>query len=681
MPDITLTRITGPVRSLLDTAATNARIIFTLSGSDIEGDAVIPQARTEAALSEASDHVDIWASTTGDHGTSYAVSARYFDGTTGAVKTVPLGFAAVPGTGGPYPLATLLTSVRGEPIPQDVLAEIIALMAEANSAATNAATSASGAAASAAAADASAAIAALSDTLWRDSIADFEADTTLSYTAGPGLIEVAAGRIIGIEDQLYALKILASGTASPDYTTAGGVLAQLVTAPSLVPNYPTLMDAVAATVPWGSVHINVGSEQYFEATLPYTPTHEYQFTDQAGRVWVKAEYLRINDRMPLIVIPTGQSNNLGVSGGDGGDIGSQPMVFIYERHPVPPQTTGWKIGFKMSPDYPTGQTGNHFAYHFCARLARVTNRPICMIPYSIGGMDVAEWIPGGGGVSGATGTMWTNLQSAFAQALTVALPFRSDGATLTDLGLTTADYVLWHQGEENRDSTATYAANQDRNFKRDLGRAFNAFLNPASASSIAPPIIRDDTVIIMGDLPYGGTDGVDDRNPELYQFAAEVSNVSLAKIGWIPTVADGVHFDPNHIERIADLYFDQIGGRSVNHWDVDIADDALYEFRPSHEAGAYDIYETGASSNLRIQFSYRISAVGGQITAWSDLTGTNVQVFSGTDLTTLGNTTDLFMGISALSGRVQIRNRKGGTVHLRIFPSHRQPLPTYATAE
>lgn len=476
----------------------------------------------------------------------------------------------------------------------------------------------------------------------------------------------------------------ASGVHHPSKDDLRNALNSLVTVENTgIPSYASKAAAAAVTIPIFAGYALVDGQIYQRVDGTYTPTHEYQFTDQAGIRWVRQDHVRTTLRMPLIVLVSGQSNSLGVSGGNGGDISSQPDVWSYERHPTGSQTTGWKLGFKQSPDYPTGQGGNHYAYHFCARLARETNRPVCMVPYSIGGMDIAEWLPAGGGLATATGTMWTNLLSAWAQALTVPLPFRTDGATLTSLGLTRADYVLWHQGEENRDSTATYpSGDQGRQFKRDLIRVFNAFLNPASASSPADPLIYPGTQIIMGDLAYGGTDGADQRNAELYQVAAEVAGVKLARIGHIPT-SDGIHFAPGHIERIADYCYDQIGpGPSLTGWGVTIAAGGLYEWRPSHAAGAYNITESNGSSRLHFDFGYRVTSAGGQITTIAALPGTwQVQLQDNVDLTTLANTAADNVGISALSGRIQIRNRRSAALTFRITPLTRAPLPAYGAAE
>lgn len=500
---------------------------------------------------------------------------------------------------------------------------------------------------------------------------------TFAELAGlvPGDLAVGESvAVLELNGQLF--RRVASG-GDLNYTGTGGIRLAIVHGPA---QFDTFANAEAVTIAQG--YTLIADRIFQRVTAPYTPTHEFQLTDAGGATWVDQRFVRSNNRMPLVVLVSGQSNSLGVSGGNGGDIASQPDVWTYERHPVAPQTTGWKLGFKESPDYPTGQTGNHYAYHFCARLARETNRPVCMVPYSIGGQDIAEWLPGGGGLSGATGTMWDNLLSAWNQAKTVALPFRSDSATLADLGLTRADYVLWHQGEENRNATATYpTGNQGRQFKRDLIRVFGAWLNPASVSSAADPLIRPDTPILMGEIPYGATDGADDRNHELTQVACEVENVFLARIGHIPT-SDGIHFDPDHIERIADYKYDLIGSVPPTGWDVTLADDELYEFRPSHVSGMYTIYSAQAASRLAFAFHYRVTAGAGQISVPAALPGGwLIQLLDNVDLTTLGNATDGQLAVSAFNGRIQIRNRRGASLPLRIQPMTRQPLPGFTVAE
>jgi hypothetical protein len=456
-------------------------------------------------------------------------------------------------------------------------------------------------------------------------------------------------------------------------TTVNTALATLQTRAG--PGYDTIAAAAADTIDETVSHVTVDGVEFARTTTTYRlggTSGGDQFSSADGAKWVRADLIATNDRLPIVVIATGQSNSLGVSAGNGGDIASRPGVWSYERHPTGDQTTGWKLGFKNSPDYPTGQTGNHFSYHFCARLARATNRPVCHIPYSIGGRDVAEWIPAGGGLSGATGIMWDNLRSAFAQAQGVALPFRSDSATLASLGLTTADYVLWHQGEANSDGAALYGGSEGANFTRDLLRALRAMEAPSSASSSAAALIRADTPIVMGELLTGGANS--DRNLEMLQLANEVTNLRWARVGHLPA-DDGVHYDAEHIERMADYYWDALHREEGGGFTLTLAAGGFYQFRPSHLAGAYAVSDANGSSRLHFGFGYRVTASSPQISPWNAEPGADlIEYNDNVDLSTLGNTTDTALGLSARKNRIQIRNRRSGSLTLRFVSLVRQPL-------
>lgn len=397
-----------------------------------------------------------------------------------------------------------------------------------------------------------------------------------------------------------------------------------------------------------------------------------QFTSADGAKWVRADLIETNMRQPIVLLIAGQSNAIGASSGNGGVIDSEPGVWSFERFTSGDQTQGWKTGFKKSPDFITGQVGNFFGYHFAMRLHRETKRPVVILFDALGGRDVAEWLPGGGGLSGATGEMWTRLSQVRSGAFSTPLPFRTDGATLDDLGLTTADYFLWHQGEGNADSAALYSSRQGENFKRDLHRMLATFLDPASAGSAETPLIRADTRVVVGEL-WPGASG--DRNAELRQVAAEVENVGLARLTDLPA-ADSLHFDPEQHERMADRYYDGLRANEPKGWDVTIPDDGLYEWRPSHPAGQYAVVSTNGTSEIHVSFGFRVVSTGQITPMWSGLSF--VASLQDTDLSaSLATSADGVLTISAIESRLQIRNRRGASLTLRIIPQTPQPIPGY----
>lgn len=454
--------------------------------------------------------------------------------------------------------------------------------------------------------------------------------------------------------------------------------------------YATLAAATAATIDASLTRISVAGAPYIKTVALYD--HEFAFTSADGAHWAREDIHKVTDQLPIIVFSSGQSNALAAVAGAPGDIESKGGVWSFESAPVSKdgwvQTEGWKPGFKLSRDYPqqvslvpvTTLNGNNFPYHFCARLARETGRPVIHLAMALGGTKIAQHLPEAvSGLPPGEVNVWAFVQSMWGKALIAPLPWRTDGATLAGLGLTTADYVLWHQGEANTDAAAAYASDQAANFVRDTLRVFSGWINPLVLTSIAAPIVRADTPIIMGELLNGAPNS--DRQREIRQMAAEVSNLRLAPIGWLPS-DDDVHFLPSAHPRIADIYHDQIGRGVDDGWTVTIPNDGLYSWRPSHLVGAYAVSDAAGGSRLHFAVGYRVTASLAQVSPWNDAPGINgVSYHDDNALATLATVADNALGVGASKNRLHIRNRRGAPLTLRITPLIRQPLPGNLAAD
>jgi len=276
-----------------------------------------------------------------------------------------------------------------------------------------------------------------------------------------------------------------------------------------------------------------------------------------------------NDKLPILILVTGQSNSLnsttpGVTGD--GDVQDHPNIWTYEHFPDVDQTQGWKFGFKTSPDYPIDPgVGNAFDYHVAKHLEKTTGRPVLIAKQSAGGQGVAEWLPSGGGIPGATGSMFSSVSAMFEAAIAAPLPFRRDNKSLIDLGISTADYMLWHQGEADADYRPNPARNGEGEYIETFKSVLSVFLNPSINGSSAAPKINENTQIVVGELLIGGNSAgnpTDDRNTDLERIASQIENVSFANCGNL-TSTDGLHFDNDQAPRMAQKYIEALSRRSI----------------------------------------------------------------------------------------------------------------------
>lgn len=423
---------------------------------------------------------------------------------------------------------------------------------DAGNAATAAATSETEAEAAASAAATSAAAAAAAQNTYPD------LPTLLAETA-----TIPVGTKILSRDEQYSYEVVASGghrtTAGGDHLLQVGIPnpAARGAAADGVTNDTTYLNAVNISA---NPLVDLGGKTYFRSGrfIPQTAFINGTIIDENGP-W-QFDKLPLFDRqvndLPILIVATGQSNMLGHSQTSGSRATINNNVYMWEQFPGTGQTEGWKRAGPASTDWPFTSTGNSITYHFADMLQRQTGRTVLVVMQAAGGQPIAEWLPGGGGVAGATGFMYSTLNGALVGARAAPIPGRTDGATLTSLGIPAGDLLLWHQGEADADYRGTTGAQ----WKGRLRTIISTMRNPAGAGSGADPYIRDDAPVLVGQLLIGGTSGgnsTDDRNAQIAELDREERLIGAVSADGLLT-SDNLHFDGESLVEFARRYYERM---------------------------------------------------------------------------------------------------------------------------
>lgn len=304
---------------------------------------------------------------------------------------------------------------------------------------------------------------------------------------------------------------------------------------------------------------NTGDMEFvFVGGRSYQSAPDGPFTSADGRKW--KPLAPSSTGRPIFVLATGQSNMLGHSGPSTGDRRTlNGSVYVWEQFPGAGQTAGWKVAGPDSPDWPFLATGNSLAYHFCDALQRATGRPVYLVFHATGGQPIAQWLPGGGGVAGATGHMFSTLNSVLTSLRAAPLP---TGGTLASHGIEAADIMLWHQGEADADYQGTTGAQWIGRFKTMVA----TMRDPSSGGSGAAPFIKPNAPVLVGELLHGGTNGgavgvgssTDDRNVEIALLDAQEPLVAAVSSRDLDGT-DNLHFSGAALQEFGDRYFRRLG--------------------------------------------------------------------------------------------------------------------------
>lgn len=387
-------------------------------------------------------------------------------------------------------------------------------------------------------------------------------------TTGPGPVELADLLSVPAPDPTLpdalaqALAAAASAEADADIATAAraAVEAYSVVAPAFV----SWSAAAAVTVPMTVNYIWVDSRMYRRNAAATA-----EFTTGGGARWEPAYTLASSD-LPILILATGQSNALGGSG-TGTELGERRTingnVYLWEQFPGAGQTTGWKRAGPANDDWPFLTTGNYAAYHLADMIQRATGRVVCIAAHAAGGTPQAEWLPAGGGVTGATGSMFATLTAIMAAVRGSAVPGRSDSATFASLGVTEADIFTWWQGEADADYRAA-SDTRAASYAQYLARFWQMMraMRYGEGTSADPMLKTTAPAILHGLLP-GGTSGgspTDDRNDALRKLGQGPENVFIPSDYMRST--DDLHVDGAWLVEAARRAFFALGQFPKSSW-------------------------------------------------------------------------------------------------------------------
>lgn len=294
------------------------------------------------------------------------------------------------------------------------------------------------------------------------------------------------------------------------------------------PHYASLAAAASVTVPAFAQTVLVDRTVY--RRVAGNPFHSRSFVDQAG-VWFDGVHIPTSGPVELM-LAIGQSEMLGASGTPGGDRSVKDGVLVYEVSPRAGQLAGWHVagpedaGWPILSDAPGAFITGSAAYRAAAERAKEIGGLVCLLINAQGGIPMAEFMPSGGGVSGATGTMWAKEQILLTAALDQPLPGRG-AMTLRTMGKTTVDHLHIWQGSADADYKSD-PGNPGYDTRSSTGPQFIARWNSVIDERLAPggssvPVINAKTKIIWYEMLHGATSGAapgvgyptDDRNTEV----------------------------------------------------------------------------------------------------------------------------------------------------------------------
>lgn len=384
-------------------------------------------------------------------------------------------------------------------------------------------------------------------------------DALLANTAS----NIPAGAIFATRAEGYAYEVV---TSNAHLTTAGGVKLYQIGIPNPhgrgaagdgSTNDKTIIDTINVAAN-EIVDLSGKIYTYIGAFAPETAYINGTIVDDNGP-W-QFDDVPIYDRQlnddPILIVATGQSNMFGGSGTTGGARDTlNNNVYMWEQFPGAGQTQGWKRAGPGSDGWPFGTVGNHIAYHYADMVQRQTGRTVLVVNQAVGGQAVAQWLPGGGGVPGATGSLYLSLNGSLVGARAAAIPGRKDGATLTSLGMTAGDILLWHQGEADAD----YRGTTGEQWKSRFLKVVKTFRDPAAEGSSADPFIRKDAPVLIGELLRGGTSGgnpTDDRNVEIAELDREEPLMASVSSDGLKS-DDNLHFTGASLVEFARRYFER----------------------------------------------------------------------------------------------------------------------------
>lgn len=192
---------------------------------------------------------------------------------------------------------------------------------------------------------------------------------------------------------------------------------------------------------------------------------------------------------PLVVLAMGQSNMRSIPEQTGGNLAVNPRVFAWNSQAAPATNgTAWVTATPGANPFIGAAGANNLAFQFCKELQRRTGRLVYLILVALGSHSIEAFM----NAADLTANGWTK-PSGDADLFTFAMNQMAAALPLVPGAPTSVDYLIWHQGEANKeDQVEVYA--------KKLRIVLKRF-------ELNGRIVRNKTDIIAGELLVGATNG------------------------------------------------------------------------------------------------------------------------------------------------------------------------------
>lgn len=405
--------------------------------------------------------------------------------------------------------------------------------------------------------------------------------------------------------------VASSGLHNPKKAEIRELLEDLEQA--VVPSvYASVADAQGSDIDVAATEIIIAGRTYKK--VDGNPFHSRSFLHDNGNYY-DGVYIPTTGRIG-VHCAMGQSPIIDIAGTPGGNRSVQDGVLVMEAFPREDRPSGLIPCGPEDPAWPLRETDtsnvtNSRVYRAAVKKYRASGDLQIVLIQGAGGLPQAEMLPGGGGVAGATGLIWTPFQGAFQAMLDAPIPGRA--YTLRQKNKLYCDYFHTAHGQADANyrsdvNSAGYnpiSANAVEYLSR-AGVFFDALRNPTGESV---QVIDEHTTVLVYELMRGSTNGgapgvgdpLDDRNNELSKLRyfegvpADVrDNMKFVRSGSFNKItADGdeigthdfIHENGAAVEEIAHLAFKEMFGSPrpvslavpVNGWFITDVDDEVVE--------------------------------------------------------------------------------------------------------
>ncbi|MBM3603631.1 MAG: sialate O-acetylesterase [Alphaproteobacteria bacterium] len=268
------------------------------------------------------------------------------------------------------------------------------------------------------------------------------------------------------------------------------------------PNYGLPVFNRQTTVQWHDAEINRCLAAIWDAAVvanldgPAAEALMEEFRDlwddiQAWATQVAADAADIRSRLnpPIVVLAEGQSNFRTIPEQIGGDLTVNPSVLAWNSQAAPmADGTAWVTATPGQNPFIGTAGANNAAWQFCKELQRRTGRKVYLILAALGSHSIEAFM----NASDLTNNGWTK-PAGDADLFTFVMAQLAAALPLVPGAPTSVDYLLWHQGEANKeDQVEVYA--------KKLRTVLKRF-------ELNGRIVRNKTEIIAGELLVGANNG------------------------------------------------------------------------------------------------------------------------------------------------------------------------------